>query len=152
MAIHNLLYQNCDKYCNKFYKRSSIIFFILYLFLLPTLVLSTPQYNFKNPIQQQQFHELITTTRCLVCQNENIASSNAPLAIELRRTIYTMLQQGKTPATIQDYLSSRYGDFILFKPPLQPNTYLLWFAPAVFLLIGLLIAWRIIKLQKLKTR
>lgn len=75
--------------------------------------------------------------RCLVCQNESLAGSPAPLAEDLRREIRTQIRQGKTDAQIMDYLVSRYGDFVRYNPPLKPATWPLWAGPFVSLVLGL---------------
>lgn len=74
--------------------------------------------------------------RCVVCQGESLDESNAPLAGDLRRLIRAMIARGKTDTQIENYLVARYGDFVLMKPPLGPETYLLWFGPLVVLAIG----------------
>ena len=74
--------------------------------------------------------------RCLVCQNQTIADSNAGLAVDLRRETREMLRQGKSDAEIIAYMTARYGDFVLYRPPLKPTTALLWFGPAAMLLLG----------------
>ena len=75
--------------------------------------------------------------RCLVCQNESLAGSNAELANDLRREIRTMIRAGKSDAEITDFMVSRYGDFVLYRPPLKGTTLLLWFGPALFFAVGL---------------
>jgi len=75
--------------------------------------------------------------RCLVCQNETIAASNAELAVDLRRQIRDMLRQGQSEQQIIDYMTARYGDFVLYRPPMRGATFLLWFGPAVLMIGGL---------------
>ena len=75
--------------------------------------------------------------RCLVCQNESLAGSNAELANDLRREIRTMIRAGKSDAEITDFMVSRYGDFVLYRPPLKGSTLLLWFGPLLLLLVAL---------------
>jgi len=77
--------------------------------------------------------------RCLVCQNQTLADSTAPLAQDLRREVRELAEQGKSDAEIKQYLVARYGDFVLYKPPVKPTTWLLWFGPFAFLLGGALI-------------
>ena len=77
--------------------------------------------------------------RCLVCQNQTLADSNAPLAEDLRREVRELAQAGKSDAEIKEYLVARYGDFVLYKPPVKPTTWLLWFGPFAFLLGGALV-------------
>jgi cytochrome c-type biogenesis protein CcmH len=74
--------------------------------------------------------------RCLVCQNQTLADSTAPLAEDLRREVRGLAQQGKSDAEIKQYLVARYGDFVLYRPPVKPTTWLLWFGPFAFLLGG----------------
>lgn len=80
--------------------------------------------------------------RCLVCQNESLASSNAELAVDLRREVRSLIEQGQSDADIRGFLVSRYGDFVLYKPEVKPVTWLLWFGPFVLLLGALVVAWR----------
>ncbi|MGJ0492097.1 MULTISPECIES: cytochrome c-type biogenesis protein [Methylobacter] len=94
--------------------------------------------EFSNAEQQQAYDDLISELRCLVCQNQTIADSNADLAKDLRRQVYEMLQQGKTKQDVADFMTQRYGDFVLYNPPFKAKTGLLWIGPAVFLIIGLI--------------
>jgi len=81
--------------------------------------------------------------RCLVCQNQTLADSNAPLAEDLRREVRELAQQGKSDAEIKQYLVARYGDFVLYKPPVKSTTYLLWFGPFALLAGGGLV-WYVV--------
>ena len=89
-----------------------------------------------DPALQQRYERLTRELRCLVCQNETIADSNATLAADLRREVRDMLVAGKSDAEIRTFLTERYGDFVLYRPPLAPRTWLLWAAPALLLLGG----------------
>lgn len=91
---------------------------------------------FQNHAQEVRFQNLTKQLRCLVCQNENLADSNADLARDLRLEVFQLMQQGKSDAQIKAYLVARYGDFVLYKPPLKPGTWLLWFGPAAIVLAG----------------
>ncbi len=75
--------------------------------------------------------------RCLVCQNQTVADSQADLAIDLRHQVRSMLQRGKSEAEITGYMTARYGDFVLYRPVVKPGTWLLWFGPAALVLLGL---------------
>ena len=75
--------------------------------------------------------------RCLVCQNQTIADSHADLAADLRRQVREMLQRGQSPEAIRHYMTARYGDFILYRPPLKPTTVLLWAGPALLLALAI---------------
>lgn len=94
---------------------------------------------FANQQQQERFNKLTEELRCLVCQNQNLADSDAPLAHDLRREVHEMVLAGRTNEQIKEFLVTRYGDFVLYRPPVQKNTYLLWLAPLVLLLMGALI-------------
>lgn len=100
-------------------------------------------YPFSNSQQEQRFNRLITQFRCLVCQNEDLASSNAALAGDLRKQVYDQVIQGKTDEDIKQYMVHRYGDFILFSPPFNWRSWLLWMGPFVLLIMGLFIIYRI---------
>jgi cytochrome c-type biogenesis protein CcmH len=91
---------------------------------------------------QQRYQRLINELRCLVCQNQSIAESNAPLAVDLREQVALQLAAGRSDGEIRRYLTDRYGDFVLYKPPLRARTLLLWAGPALLLVLGLLIALR----------
>lgn len=105
--------------------------------------------NFDNAEQERVYNTLISELRCLVCQNQTIADSNADLAKDLRSQVYKMLQQGKSRQEIVDFMTQRYGDFVLYNPPLKAKTSLLWLAPVLFLLIGLLVAWSVTRKRRL---
>jgi cytochrome c-type biogenesis protein CcmH len=92
--------------------------------------------EFDTPEQEQDYQSLIRELRCTVCQNQSLVDSNAGLARDLRGNIYELIQEGRNQAEITEYMVSRYGDFVLYRPPMQPNTYLLWFGPFLFLALG----------------
>lgn len=91
---------------------------------------------FKNVAQEQRFQHLTGQLRCLVCQNESLADSNADLAKDLRWQVFQQMQAGKTDAQIKQYLVARYSDYVLYDPPLKPSNYVLWFGPFAVLLAG----------------
>lgn len=91
--------------------------------------------EFSRPEYKERYHDLVNQLRCLVCQNQTIAESNAELAVDLRRRVHEMIEQGSSDEEIIDFMAARYGDFVLYNPPLKPSTMLLWFAP--FLVIGI---------------
>ena len=93
--------------------------------------------KFDTPQQEEAYKVLIEELRCLVCQNQTIADSNAALAQDLRRQVYEMLQQGKSRDEIATFMTDRYGDFVLYNPPFKAKTGILWIGPVIFLLIGL---------------
>ncbi len=91
---------------------------------------------FKNHAEEVRFQHLTGQLRCLVCQNESLADSNAELARDLRLDVFQQMQHGKSDAQIKQYLVARYSDFVLYDPPLKPDTWLLWFGPLLILLGG----------------
>ena len=107
------------------------------------------RYPFPAEAQRQQFQGLISELRCLVCQNQNLADSNADLAKDLRQQVYAMVLANKTDAQIKEYMTLRYGDFILFKPPFNFYTLGLWLLPLLLLMMGGMILWRITHPRKI---
>ncbi|MGH8196744.1 MAG: cytochrome c-type biogenesis protein [Steroidobacteraceae bacterium] len=91
----------------------------------------------QDPAQQARYERLIRDLRCLVCQNESVADSNAMLANDLRREVRELIVAGRSDAQIRAFMTERYGDFVLYRPPVKPRTWLLWSAPVLFLLGGL---------------
>ena len=91
---------------------------------------------FKDPEQEKRYNDLTLELRCLVCQNQNLSDSDAPLAQDLRQEIYDMMQAGQSNDQIKTFMVERYGDFVLYRPPMQGNTLALWTIPGVLLLIG----------------
>jgi cytochrome c-type biogenesis protein CcmH len=89
-----------------------------------------------DPALEARMTRITAELRCLVCQNQTIADSNAGLAVDLRRETRAMLRQGKSDEEIIAYMTARYGDFVLYRPPLKSTTALLWFGPAAMLLLG----------------
>jgi cytochrome c-type biogenesis protein CcmH len=88
------------------------------------------------PEQDARYRSLITELRCLVCQNQTIAESNAPLAADLRNQVRAQIEAGKSDRDIHEYLTSRYGDFVLYRPPFKERTWLLWVGPFALLLVA----------------
>ena len=94
-------------------------------------------FPFDSEVQEKRFRALAEELRCTVCQNQSLADSDAPLAQDLRRELFAMLQDGRADMEIRDFMVERYGDFVLYRPPLATHTILLWAGPIVLLLIGL---------------
>jgi cytochrome c-type biogenesis protein CcmH len=114
------------------------------LLILLTLILAIPvqaqePLEFEDQQMQDRFSTLKNELRCAVCQNQSLADSDAPLAHDLRREVYNMLKGGKSDAQIKQFMVDRYGDFVLYRPPVQANTWLLWLGPLIMLLIGALV-------------
>jgi cytochrome c-type biogenesis protein CcmH len=116
-------------------------YLLLGLFLTLPIALyagSIETYTFKTPEQEAIYQGLIKELRCLVCQNQDIAGSNAELAQDLRRQTYEMVSAGKSRDDVVAYMVERYGDFVLYRPPFKMKTLLLWVGPPLFLLLSLL--------------
>ncbi|MDQ1638718.1 MAG: cytochrome c-type biosis protein CcmH [Pyrinomonadaceae bacterium] len=111
----------------------------------PTLSAKEAQPSAADPVLEQRVMKLSRELRCLVCQNETLADSRADLAEDLRTQIREQMKAGKSDKEIINYLTTRYGKFILYNPPVDPTTYLLWFGPFVLLLAGLFLLFRYVK-------
>jgi cytochrome c-type biogenesis protein CcmH len=96
-------------------------------------------YEFSDPAHESRYQDMIAQLRCLVCQNQNLADSNAELARDLRARTYEMINAGASDEDIADFMIARYGDFVLYKPPLRLRTTLLWGGPFALLLIALIV-------------
>ncbi len=102
-------------------------------------------YEFNNEVTKIRFNALTKELRCPKCQNQNLADSNSPIAADLRREVYELLQQGKADIEIVDFMVKRYGDFVLYRPRVNSLTYILWFGPGLLLLIGVIVVVVIIR-------
>jgi cytochrome c-type biogenesis protein CcmH len=105
-------------------------------------------FTFPSGAEEQHFKDLIAELRCLVCQNQSLLDSDAELAHDLRAEVYDMMQAGRSDAEIIEFLVHRYGDFVLYSPPMKPSTYLLWFGPFVLLAIAAFLLLRAVRRQK----
>lgn len=126
-------------------KKSLYATMMLLLALSISSLASIDTYQFEDPEQEVLYRKLIKELRCTVCQNQDIGDSNADLAKDLRRKTYEMVSAGKDEAYILDYMSQRYGDFVLYRPRLQSNTLLLWVGPFIILIIAVFLLLRFIR-------
>ena len=110
---------------------------VIWLCWLNLATAEVEYHDFNQPGQEQIYQSLITELRCLVCQNQTIADSNADLAKDLRRQVYEMVLKGQSKDEVVSYMTDRYGDFVLYRPLFTLKTALLWLGPIAFLLIGL---------------
>jgi cytochrome c-type biogenesis protein CcmH len=101
-------------------------------------------YKFDDPKKEKIYHELTDELRCLVCQNQNIAGSNAELAVDMRRKTYEMVRAGQSKQQVANYMADRYGDFVLYKPPFKASTAVLWIGPFVILAASIWLMLRVI--------
>lgn len=104
--------------------------------LAPLALAAVDTFEFETEAQRQQFYQVSSELRCPKCQNQNIADSDAPIATDLRREVHRMVVEGSDDREILDFMVSRYGDFVRYKPALTPATVVLWFAPGILLLGG----------------
>ena len=92
--------------------------------------------QFRDAAEETRFHALAAELRCVMCQNQSLADSNALIALNLRREVLALMRQGRSDAEIKDFLVARYGEFVLYKPRMEGRTWLLWAGPALLLLAG----------------
>ena len=104
--------------------------------LLSGMVFAAAPIEFLDATEEARFNALIEELRCLVCQNQSLADSDAGLAEDLRQEVLNQMRSGKDDETVKSFLVERYGDFVLYRPPLQKNTLLLWLGPGAILLVG----------------
>ena len=114
--------------------KTSLLFVITLLLSLSSL--AQEPLEFVTQQMQNRFEKLTFELRCAVCQNQSLADSDAPLAQDLRREIHSMMLDGMSDAQIKQFMVDRYGDFVLYRPPVQANTWLLWLGPLLMLIIG----------------
>ena len=110
--------------------------FAVVLLMLASVALAQEPLVFESPEQEARYIELTTELRCMVCQNQNLADSDAPLAQDLRKEIHSMMLAGQNNDQITTFLVDRYGDFVLYRPAMKGNTLALWLIPGVLLGIG----------------
>ena len=105
-------------------------------------------YEFKDEVTRTRFQALAAELRCPKCQNQNIADSNSPIAEDLRAELHRMLQGGASDTEIVDFMVTRYGEFVLYRPRVSEQTYLLWYGPAVLMIIGIVVVLLISRKRK----
>lgn len=98
--------------------------------------------NFSSPQQESDYHQLTQSLRCPQCQNNNIADSNATIAVDMRGKVFELLQEGKSKNDIVDYMVARYGNFVTYDPPMTASTLVLWIAPLLLVLLGVVFLLR----------
>ncbi|PLY17072.1 MAG: cytochrome c-type biogenesis protein CcmH [Sedimenticola sp.] len=121
------------------------LWFVFFLLVPLVCQSSIEAYSFEDPEKEARYKVLIDELRCLVCQNQNLAASNAELAKDMRRLTYDMVQRGATNEEVVTYMVDRYGDFVMYRPPFNSSTYLLWIGPFIILGIAILVLAMIIR-------
>lgn len=124
--------------------RSALCGWVILLFAGPTLAIDSDE-PLADPQQQVLYETLTAEVRCLVCQNQTVGDSTAPLAADLRREIRAMVEAGQDEAEIKTFLTERYGDFVLYRPRYTGPAAVLWATPVVLLILGAIVLWRILR-------
>ncbi len=118
-------------------------FMLLVLLACAGIAGAADLHGLEDPSDRERFQRLSFELRCPKCQNQNIADSNAPVAEDLRRELVRMINEGRSDTEIVDFMVARYGDFVLYRPPVTARTLALWYGPAIMLLLGALVIWRL---------
>ena len=132
-------------------RRHGILLLAAVLLLSAMAFARVEVHDFDSPEQEARYNNLIKELRCLVCQNQNIADSNAELAVDLRRKTYEMVRQNKSEQEITEFMVDRYGKFVQYDPPLDTETMLLWTGPFIILLVGVVLLIRTIRRRRAET-
>ena len=104
--------------------------------------------EFRDEAEARRFHDLVAELRCVMCQNQSLADSNAQIAHDLRREVFELMREGRSDAEIRDYLVDRYGEFVLYRPRFGGHTWLLWLGPALVLLAGGIVVARVVRSRR----
>jgi cytochrome c-type biogenesis protein CcmH len=126
------------------------------LFLATLFAFATPRVHaqvgtdvapleFRDAAEEARFHALVAELRCVMCQNQSLADSNAQIAFDLRHEVLDLMREGRSDAEIKDFLVARYGEFVLYRPRMEASTWLLWLGPALLLLGGGFVVARIVR-------
>ena len=116
--------------------------FLTALFVSLSSTASIDALNFASPEQEKDYHQLTQELRCPQCQNNNIADSNATIAVDMRGKVFELLQEGKSKNDVVDYMVARYGNFVTYDPPMTASTLVLWIAPLLLVLLGVVFLLR----------
>lgn len=118
------------------------VFTLLFVLSAFSVSAAEDKFSFDTPAQRESFLKLTAELRCPMCQNQNIADSDAMIAHDMRRKVYALLKQGKTEQEVIDFMKSRYGDFVHYQPPVTAATLWLWAGPVLFIFIALIVVIR----------
>ena len=122
-----------------------IVAILIFANLFAPVSIALEPTEYKNNAEEQRFKSLANELRCVMCQNQSIADSNAPIAHDLRVEVLSLMREGKTDAEIKNYLVERYSEFVLYQPPVNKKNAVLWAGPFLLLLIGLFVVANIIR-------
>jgi len=129
-------------------RRAALAFVFAFWLAAGAVASAIEPYDFESDLQRQRFKSLAEELRCTVCQNQSLADSDAPLAGDLRDEVFRMLNDNRSDQEIRNFMVERYGDFVLYRPPVAGHTLLLWGGPIVLLLIGLIAAIFVIRKRR----
>ena len=129
------------------YLLRGLIVSVVLSFALPVLAVQIEFHTFENEQREKLYLDLIAELRCVKCQNQNLAESNAELATDMREKTYEMITAGKSREDVVNYMTARYGDFVLYKPPFKSKTILLWVGPPLLLFLSLFMLLKIVRKQ-----
>ena len=129
-------------------KKFHLVAVLLSSFLFAGVTIALEPMDYQNAAEEQRFKELAAELRCVMCQNQSIADSSAPIAHDLRLEVLRLMREGKTDAQIKDYLVARYTEFVLYEPAINKRHWLLWLGPFILLLSGIFIVARAIRKKK----
>lgn len=101
--------------------------------------------EFRSAEEEARYRELARELRCVMCQNQSLADSHAQIAMDLRREVLNLMREGRSDPEIREHLVARYGEFVLYRPEVEPKTWLLWFGPLLFALVGGFVVWRLLR-------
>jgi cytochrome c-type biogenesis protein CcmH len=101
--------------------------------------------RFRDTAEETRFHDLVAELRCVMCQNQSLADSNAQIAVDLRHEVLGLMREGRSDPEVRDFLVARYGEFVLYRPRVSGTTWLLWFGPLLFAMGGGIVVWRLLR-------
>lgn len=127
-----------------------VLFFLSLSLTYSVNAWETDTYVFHDEVTETRYKSLVKELRCPKCQNQNLADSNSPIAADLRREVFELLEQGKSDGEIVNFMVKRYGEFVLYRPRVSSLTYVLWFGPALLLLIGAIVVVQILRKKPVK--
>ncbi len=124
------------------------LFLLLSMLAVPAFAQKTTDpapLQFNDTAEETRFHDLVSELRCVMCQNQSLADSNAQIAVDLRREVLDLMREGRSDPEVRDFLVARYGEFVLYRPRVSGTTWLLWFGPLLFALGGGVVVWRLLR-------
>lgn len=124
------------------------LFALLLVLFSPALMAVVETYDFDDEVKRERYQTFVAELRCPKCQNQNLSGSNSPIAKDLRRELYRLLEEGRDDEQIIEYMVNRYGEFVLYRPRFNPETAVLWLAPVIFLVLGLGLVTMVFRRQK----